>query len=117
MGGYRDLKVWRESMQLAKKIYTLTSRFPAEEKYGLVSQMRRAVVSIPSNIAEGHGRGSSNEMARFCSIAKGSLYELQTQVLLSEQLGFLESTEAQNALSTAEELAKMLAGLIRSTQA
>jgi four helix bundle protein len=86
---FRDLIVWQEGMALAKQIYLLTNSFPTEEKFGLVSQMRRCSVSVPSNIAEGHGRSSTGDYLRFLSIACGSLAELETQVVLSVELGFV----------------------------
>jgi four helix bundle protein len=89
LSGHRDLAAWQEAMHLAKLIYEATAGFPKEEQYGLVSQMRRAAVSIPSNIAEGAGRGGEKEFRQFLMIARGSLSELETQVLLAQQFGFL----------------------------
>ena len=82
MSTYRDLNVWKESMELAKVIYELCKKLPEDERFGLSSQMQRAAVSVPSNIAEGHGRGSDSEFKRFLQIANGSRCELQTQLLL-----------------------------------
>lgn len=88
---YQDLRVWNNAMQLVEYVYRLTSNYPDSEKYGLVSQMRRAAVSIPSNIAEGNGRGSDKDYRRFLTIARGSLMELETQTILSARLGFIQN--------------------------
>ncbi len=109
---FRDLIAWQKVMTLTKVIYTVTMKFPAIEQFGLTSQMRRAAISIPSNIAEGYGRGSQPDFARFLKIARGSLMELQTQVMLAEELGYLPSSnDAQPVL---EETDRVLQGLIRS---
>ena len=85
---YQRSQVWQEAIELVTEVYLLTSHFPDSEKFGLVSQMKRAAVSIPSNIAEGAGRGSDKELRRFLLIAKGSLQELETQFIISVRLGF-----------------------------
>lgn len=85
---YKDLLVWRKGMELAEKVYQLTQRFPAEEKFGIVSQMRRAAISVPSNLAEGQARNTTGEFVQFISHAEGSLAELDTQIRLSISLGF-----------------------------
>ena len=90
---HKDLDVWKKAMELAKEIYLLTSNFPKEEIYGLSSQMRRASVSIPSNIAEGAARNSDKEFARFLYISLGSLSELDTQIILSKDLGFINEID------------------------
>ncbi|UZJ41936.1 four helix bundle protein [Prosthecochloris sp. SCSIO W1101] len=87
---HKKLKVWQESMHLVKTVYQLTQRFPQEELYGLTHQMRRAAVSIPSNLAEGAARESKKEYAYFISIARGSLSELDTQVKIAQMLGYVE---------------------------
>src|SRR5712671_279009 len=92
---YKDLLVWQKGISLAKKIYELTRRFPAEEKFGLVSQMRRAAVSIPSNIAEGQARHTPGEFIQFISHAEGSTAELATQFILSIELGFASAESAK----------------------
>ena len=84
---YRDLEVWQRSMQLAKRIYQVTQKFPTDERFGLTNQLRRASVSVPSNLAEGHARFGAGEFSRFISIAMGSVAEIETQVLLSTELG------------------------------
>ncbi len=107
---YRDLIVWQKSMILAKEVYLLTQCFPKEEIYGLTSQIRRCSVSIPSNIAEGKGRGSNKEFVRFLQISLGSLYELETQLELSVNIGY--SVDINNLLSLCLEIEKMLNALI-----
>lgn len=89
---HNDLNVWKESINLVKKVYKLTSMFPASEQFGLTSQIRRAVVSIPSNIAEGCGRNSDKELIRFCWISMGSLSEVETQLIIARELGFVDDT-------------------------
>src|ERR1700681_378123 len=91
---YKDLVVWQKGIALAKLIYTLTARFPGEEKFGLVSQMRRAAVSIPSNIAEGQARHTTGEFIQFISHAEGSVAELNTQLILAAELDFCEKAAA-----------------------
>jgi four helix bundle protein len=110
---YKDLLVWQKGMNLAKLVYKLTMRFPAEERYGLTSQLRRAAVSVPSNIAEGQARRGTNEFLQFLSIAEGSLAELETQLLLSVELDFTQQAEAEPALKETDELQKMLVALKR----
>ena len=110
MATHKDLDVWKESMDLAKKIYTLTATFPKEEIYGLSSQMRRSSVSIPSNIAEGAARSSDKEFIQFLYISLGSLSELETQVILSSDFGFYHEHEIFTYI---EEIRKKLLGLIK----
>jgi four helix bundle protein len=87
---YRDLRVWQDSVQCAKQVYELTQCLPNDERFGLISQMRRSVVSIASNIAEGSGRGSNKEFAQFLSIARGSLSELETQIVIANEVGLIK---------------------------
>ena len=89
---HKDLDVWKLSIQLVKDIYQLTSKFPSEEKFGLVAQIRRAVVSIPSNISEGAARNSDKDYIRFLYISLGSLSEIETQLIIAEELGFSDTT-------------------------
>ena len=111
-GKYQDLKVWQLAMDLVVRVYELTQAFPDRELYGLTSQMRRAAVSIPSNIAEGKGRTSNKELGHFLSNARGSICELETQIRISIRLKYL-SAEAGNAvLETLTEVARMLTGLM-----
>jgi four helix bundle protein len=114
---YRDLEVWQKGMVLAKDIYQATMSFPNEERFGLVNQMRRAAVSIPSNLAEGHARAGSGEFRRFISIAMGSTAELETQILLSAELGYLGEAMRDKFLNQLDVIGKMLRGLYRSLEA
>jgi four helix bundle protein len=114
---YRDLVVWQDGIQLAKEIYRLTVSFPKHELYGLVSQIRRCSVSIPSNIAEGHARSSTQEYLRFISIAMGSLAELETQVILSKELGYLGQENVTPILNQTDTLGKRLRSLTMSLKA
>ena len=111
--GYRDLLVWQKSMALAKRIYEFTQTFPGEEKYGLVSQMRRAAVSIPSNIAEGQARKSTGEFVQFISTAEGSAAGPDTQLQLSVDLGFAKPSSASPLFEAVTEIKRMLNGLRR----
>ena len=111
--GHRKLKVWQRGMELAELVHRVTAGFPQEELYGLVSQMRRSAVSIPSNIAEGYGRGG-NDYARFVSIGYGSLLELETQIELAHRFGYLDATRNRDLLQVCAELGKMLNGLRKS---
>jgi four helix bundle protein len=114
MAGYRDLKVWQAAMKLAEDSYQLSAQFPKHEIYGLASQLQRSAVSLPSNIAEGHGRNSSKEFYHFLGIALGSLAELETQLILAQRLNYLSEEEISPALQNADEIGKMLKGLQKS---
>ena len=105
---YRDLEVWQKGMGLARQVYDATKTWPREEMYGLTSQVRRAAVSVPSNIAEGQGRSSTREFIHHLSIARGSLYELETQLLLAQQLGYLVPDQAERLLHTADDISRMI---------
>ena len=112
MKSHRDLDVWKGSIRMVSEVYMLTKRFPADELYGLTSQLRRAAVSVPSNIAEGAARGSSKEFTRFLSISLGSLAEMETQLLIATNLKYLQP---DNTISQEiDRLRKMLHGLINS---
>ena len=111
--GYRDLVVWQKGIVIAKEIYLLTKQLPADEKFGLVSQMRRAAVSVPSNIAEGQARHTTGEFIQFISHAEGSVTELDTQLTLCQDLGLLTQKESTAAANLLEELRRMLNGLRR----
>jgi four helix bundle protein len=111
---YRDLRVWQNAMDLVVSVYEETQGFPKEERYGLTSQMRRASVSIPSNIAEGKGRSTDRDRALFFCHARGSLLELETQVLIAQRLQYLTPPRADNLLRTSNELGRMLNALIQS---
>jgi four helix bundle protein len=108
---YRDLKVWQRSIDLAEGVYRVTADFPRSEVYGLSSQMRRAAVSVASNIAEGWGRRSRNEYGRFVLIARGSKDELQTQPVIAERLGFGKREQFCEVNALSDEIGKMLNGL------
>jgi four helix bundle protein len=107
---HKDLEVWKQAMALAKGIYELTRDFPKEETYGLVSQIRRAAVSIPSNLAEGAARNSDKEFIRYLYVSLGSLAELETQLLLSKDLGYAQNEEINERV---ERVRKLLLGLIK----
>jgi four helix bundle protein len=111
---YRDLVVWQQAMDLVVDAYRISALFPREEKYGLVQQLRRAAVSVPSNIAEGHGRDHLGDYLRHLSIANGSLMELETQVLIAGRLGYVASDHENGVLARAARVGKLLSGLTRS---
>jgi four helix bundle protein len=111
---YQDLAIWKKAMQLVVQVYHLTRRFPREEMHGLTSQMRRAAVSIPTNIAEGWGRGSRKEYIQFLRIARGSLLELETLLAISRNLRYLSQEDMQARLALVGEISRMLSGLIAS---
>ncbi|MEK7605009.1 MAG: four helix bundle protein [Patescibacteria group bacterium] len=110
---YKDLIVWQKSILLVKAIYQITSRFPNHEMYSLVSQMRRAAVSIPSNIAEGYGRKSSREFAQFYAIAYGSALELETQLIICHELTYISKEQFEKITPLLEEVLRMLNSLVR----
>lgn len=108
MHNYKNLQIWNEAMNLAQIIYKHTENLPQMEVYGLVSQMTRAAVSIPSNIAEGSGRTTDKEFAHFLSIALGSLFELETQIILCERVGYIDKNTASNIQDQIDKLQKMI---------
>ena len=110
---YRDLEVWQKAMDLAAAAYGLTESFPSHQQFGLRTQIQRAAVSVPSNIAEGHGRSSTREYLHHLAIARGSLMELETQVELAVRLRFAKDPVAEDVLKAAAECGRMLHGLIR----
>lgn len=107
MHNFRQLIVWEKAMDLVVELYTATADFPKEEKYGLTSQMRRSVISIASNIAEGAGRNSDKEFCQYLAIAHASSYELETQVLVAERLGLFNTEVAQGLCNRIVEIQKM----------
>ena len=107
MRKFKELEIWKESRILTKDIYILTNHLPQEEKFGLTNQLRRASVSIPSNIAEGSSRSSNKDFARFLEIAIGSAYEVETQLLISADLGFLNQEKVIELTDLLEEIIKM----------
>ena len=114
MHNYKELKVWQKARELVKFIYKLTKNYPKEEIYSLTSQVRRSAISIPSNIAEGAGHTSNKEFSRFLEIAYASTCELDTQIILSYDVDFINQNELNDSSSYIEELQKMLSGLIKS---
>jgi four helix bundle protein len=112
-GSFQDLRVWQRSMELVTSIYKVTQQFPRDEIYSLTSQIRRAAISIPSNIAEGHGRGTTREFAMFLRNANGSLKELETQLILAQNLGFIPKEHASNTELIVQDVGRMLHGLIK----
>ncbi len=112
MKNHKELTVWNKSIELVVEVYRLARLLPRKETYALSDQMRRAAASIPSNIAEGNARGSEKDFSRFLSIAQGSNAELETQLLICGQLGYVKEAELQRALTLSEEVAKMLRSLI-----
>ena len=111
---YTDLIVWQKAMGFVEEVYKASARFPREELYGLTAQMRRAAVSIPSNIAEGQGRRSRREFRRFLRIAHGSLREVETQILLAERLHYLNANARIELMRITSEIGRLLNGLARS---
>ena len=111
---YRDLIVWRKAMDLVRQVYILTRPFPREENYGLVSQLRRAAVSVPANVAEGHARGTTGEYRQFLGIARGSLAELETLLELSRDLGYTRDTDVEPLLAACGEVNRLLNGLLKA---
>ncbi len=116
MKSYRELDVWKKAMNLVVAVYELTAEFPTEERYGLISQMQRAAVSVPANIAEGYGRLHRGDYIHHLSIANGSLAELETHITLAVRLSFVEREAAAAVWSMAQEVGKMLSGMVRSLQ-
>jgi len=114
MNTHKDLIVWKKGIELVKDIYLITNSFPNSEQFGLTSQMRRCAVSIPSNIAEGCGRNSDKELIHFLYIALGSSAELETQIIISVELRFLEDEKAAICLNLLNEIIKMITSLIKS---
>lgn len=110
---FKKMKIWQDSMEITKEVYKLTSDFPKHEQYGLIQQMRKAAVSIPSNIAEGCGRGSDPQLAHFLDIAQGSAFELETQLYLATELNFLSKDEMNTLVTRLTTLQKMIDGFKR----
>ncbi len=111
---YRDLKVWKAGMMLVVDCYRLTARFPKVEMFGLTSQIRRSAVSIPANIAEGHGRLHRGDYLRSLSVAIGSLQEMETEVMLAGHLGYASASDARRIIQLADEVGRMLGALTRN---
>jgi len=113
---YRDLIAWNKAMELVTEIYRVTKKFPKEEVFGLVRQLRRSAISIPSNIAEGKGRLSKGEFRQFLGNARGSLAEVETQILIAQNLFYLDESETNRLLTKVEEVGKVLNGLISAVK-
>jgi four helix bundle protein len=116
MSSFRDLIAWQKAMDLAESVYDVTRSFPADERFGLISQLRRCAVSIPSNIAEGHGRLTTRDWQHFLSQARGSAMELETQLLLAARLHFGNESAVMTAVANAQEVARIINGLLNSTR-
>lgn len=114
MNNYKELNIWKKGMQLVEEIYFLTKKLPDDEKFGLISQIKRCSVSIPSNIAEGAGRNSNKEFTRFLSIANGSTTELETQLILIVNLKFAPESDINNALALCNDIKNMNYALQKS---
>ena len=112
MHNFRNLQIWKDAMDLAQEVYEITEQLPKTEVYGIISQMTRAAVSVPSNIAEGSGR-TTKDFAHFLSIALGSLYELNTQIMLSERIGYIDKNQSQALQNKADKLQMMISGFKR----
>ena len=111
---FRDLVVWQKSVVLVTEIYRLSKKFPKEEVFGLTSQIRRAAVSIPSNIAEGRGKSSKGEFQQFLHHSMGSLAEVETQVIIAQNLGYLNAAETEPVMKIIAEVGRLLNGLLTS---
>jgi len=113
MRNFRNLNIWKDGIALVAKIYQMATLLPEDEKFGLTSQIKRASVSIPSNIAEGIGRNSKKETKQFCYIAKGSLYEVETQIYLALDLRFVQETQIEEVLNQLVTVRKLIIGFIK----
>ncbi|NUQ61698.1 MAG: four helix bundle protein [Pirellulales bacterium] len=111
---YRQLMVWQKAMDLVETVYRTTRTFPKEELYGLTIQIRRAAVSVPSNIAEGQGRHTTRDFLHFLAIAHGSLKELETQILIAHRLNYMDQQEQAQLTSLTHEVGRLISGLVRS---
>lgn len=111
---YNDLIVWQKAMDLAESVYRASRTFPREELFGLTGQLRRAAVSVPSNIAEGQGRATTRDFLHFLAVARGSLNELETQLLLAHRLGYIDDEQWSTLVNLADEVGRLLRGLVHS---
>ena len=117
INGFKELIVWQRAMDASAEVYRLARSLPKDESYSLGNQMRRAAVSIPSNIAEGYGRGSKRDYANFLAISRGSLFEIETQLLLCVRVGYLAEEEIQPALSVLAEVGRMINAILPKLRA
>ena len=113
---FQDLVAWQKAIDLVTEIYSVTARFPKPEIYGISSQLRRASVSIPSNIAEGHGRATPGEFVQFLCHARGSLCEVQTQIIIAHRLAYITAEEKRILITSSDEVGRILNGLVASIQ-
>lgn len=113
---HHQLNVWKKAIEFVKRIYQITGGFPSEEKFGLVSQMRRSAISIPSNISEGAGRNNKKEFNQFLGIAQGSSSELETQLIIARELALLNGQVADELINELDSISKMIIGLQRSVR-
>jgi four helix bundle protein len=113
-GTFEDLLAWQRAMELVVQVYRDTEGFPRHETYGLTSQLRRAAVSVASNVAEGKGRGSDKELIQFLNCSRGSIYEIQTQLLIAQRLGYLTDEQAAGLHAKSDEVGRLLNGLIKA---
>ncbi len=116
MKSYKDLDVWKLGRELVVLVYKITESFPKSEQFGLISQMRRCSISIPSNIAEGQGRNHAKDSIQFYFVSRGSLYELETQIYISEDLNFITNTDSNILITKIQECIKLINGLINYFQ-
>jgi four helix bundle protein len=114
INSYRDLLAWQKGIELTEAIYRVSKRFPPEELYGLTNQVRRAAMSVPSNIAEGAGRNTSGEFAQSIGHSRGSLFEVETQLIVAERVSYLSQSELRPLFNLTDEIGRLTAGLIRS---
>ena len=114
MHNYKELRVWKQAIQLATDVYKITESFPREEKFGLTSQIQRSVVSIPSNIAEGAGRNGGKEFKQFLGYSAGSSCELETQLIISKELNYISEEDANILICKVNDVQKMIYGLLKS---
>lgn len=111
MHKYRELEIWKRAIDLTVDVYALSKHFPEDERFGLTSQIKRAAVSVPSNIAEGAGRNSDKEFNQFLGISTGSIFEVETQLIIAERLNFLTSDQTEKVLQKSDELVRMTKSL------
>lgn len=116
IGDYKDLAAWQMGMSVCEDVYAVTQKLPDCERYGLISQMQRAAVSIPANIAEGYGRGSRADYCRFVRVARGSAAELETELLLAQRLGLLAPADVMDVLRHLARARRLIHGLVRSLE-
>jgi four helix bundle protein len=115
MSSFRDLVAWQKAMDLVESAYAVTREFPSEERYGLIAQIRRSAVSIPANIAEGHGRMTTKDWQHFLAQARGSALELETELLIAARLGIAQRARLEEVIERAQEVGRIINGLLNST--